>query len=115
MESQPQNPEFRINSENFHPCIQYRQAHEIQWIDYKNLPMVHECEGGTEKSILMITVWHHKACRVMPNGDPKGRIFLSHPHTNTIILDFFLVHHSMPHFYLIFLKINSQKFLNMLR
>ena len=22
MESQPQNPEFRINSENFHPCIQ---------------------------------------------------------------------------------------------
>ena len=21
MESQPQNPEFRINSENFHPCI----------------------------------------------------------------------------------------------
>ena len=20
MESQPQNPEFRINSENFHPC-----------------------------------------------------------------------------------------------
>ena len=22
MESQPQNPEFRINSENFHPCMQ---------------------------------------------------------------------------------------------
>ena len=22
MESQPQNPEFRNNSENFHPCIQ---------------------------------------------------------------------------------------------
>ena len=22
MESQPQNPEFRINPENFHPCIQ---------------------------------------------------------------------------------------------
>ena len=21
MESQPQNPEFRINPENFHPCI----------------------------------------------------------------------------------------------
>ena len=21
MESQPQNPEFRINPENFHPCV----------------------------------------------------------------------------------------------
>ena len=25
MESQPQNPEFRINSENFHPCT-YEKA-----------------------------------------------------------------------------------------
>ena len=24
----------------------------------------------------------HKACRVMTNGDPEGRIFLSYPHTN---------------------------------
>ena len=24
MESQPQNPEFRINPENFHPCIESR-------------------------------------------------------------------------------------------
>ena len=23
MESQPQNPEFRINPENFHPCISW--------------------------------------------------------------------------------------------
>ena len=23
MESQPQNPEFRINPENFHPCVQH--------------------------------------------------------------------------------------------
>ena len=23
MESQPQNPEFRINPENFHPCIYF--------------------------------------------------------------------------------------------
>ena len=27
-----------------------------------------------------IAVWHHEACRVMANGDPKGRIFLSYPH-----------------------------------
>ena len=30
MESQPQNSEFRINLENFHPCI-YKQM-EIVWI-----------------------------------------------------------------------------------
>ena len=37
MESQPQNPEFRNNPENFHPCMYfsrtifhtYGQAHEI--------------------------------------------------------------------------------------
>ena len=27
MESQPQNPEFRINPENFHPCIHNRNSH----------------------------------------------------------------------------------------
>ena len=32
MESQPQNPEFRINPENFHPCKEFIQAmvREIQ-------------------------------------------------------------------------------------
>ena len=25
---------------------------------------------------------HHKACRVMTNGDPEGQIFLFYPHTN---------------------------------
>ena len=25
MESQPQNPEFRINPENFHPCVILRK------------------------------------------------------------------------------------------
>ena len=29
-----------------------------------------------------ITAWHHEACRVMTIGDPEGKIFLSHPHTN---------------------------------
>ena len=29
----------------------------------------HECEGGIEKSIQRITLWHHEACRVMTNGD----------------------------------------------
>ena len=30
-----------------------------------------------EKSVPRITVWHHEACRVMPNSDCEGRIFLS--------------------------------------
>ena len=55
-------------------------------IDQNELQMTiriyHECEGGIEKSVPNITVWHHEACRVMTNGDPAGQIFLSYPHTN---------------------------------
>ena len=40
------------------------------------------CEGGIEKYVPRITVWHHEACQVMTNGDPKGQIFLSQPHMN---------------------------------
>ena len=49
---------------------------------FDNIKTYHECEGGIEKSIRLITVWHHKACRVMTNADPEGWIFLSYPHTN---------------------------------
>ena len=42
----------------------------------------HECEGRIEKSVTRITVCHHKACRVMTNGNLERRIFLSYPHTN---------------------------------
>ena len=41
-----------------------------------------ECESRIEKSVLKITVWYHKACWVMMNGDPEGSIFLSCPHKN---------------------------------
>ena len=50
---------------------------------YNNIKINHECEGGKEKSVSMITVWHHTACRLRTNGDHEGRIFLSHPDTNT--------------------------------
>ena len=30
------------------------------------------CADGTEKSVMKISVCHHKACRVMTNGDPEG-------------------------------------------
>ena len=31
MESQPQNPEFRINPENFHPCSEMQGSGETVW------------------------------------------------------------------------------------
>ena len=40
-----------------------------------------KCEGRIEKSVPRITVWHHEAWRVMPNGDPKRWIFQYYPHT----------------------------------
>ena len=49
-----------------------------------NIRIHHECESGIEKSAPRITVWHHKAYRVMINGDQERQIFLSHPHTNNI-------------------------------
>ena len=56
-----------------------------------NIRIYHVCNGGIEKSVPRITDWHHEACRVMTNGDPEGRIFLSHPHTNNGF--FFLAQH----------------------
>ena len=38
---------------------------------------------GRQKNLsLAITVWHHSACRVMPDCDREGWIFLSTPYTN---------------------------------
>ena len=50
--------------------------------------MYDECEGEIEKSVLMLTVWHHEACRLMTNGDPEGQIFF---HTLTRIIDYFFL------------------------
>ena len=47
-----------------------------------NIRIYHKCEGGIEKSVSRITIWHHEAWQVMTNADCEGRIFLSHPHTN---------------------------------
>ena len=45
----------------------------------ENIRIYHKCEGGIEKSISRITIWHHKACGVMSYHDPKGWIYLSTP------------------------------------
>ena len=67
----------------------------------------HEHEGGIEYSFRIITVWYHKACLVMANGDLGTRSLLSHPHTR--INSFFLALFYIPHLYS--LK-SSQMFLN---
>ena len=51
-------------------------------MDEKNIRIYHECEGAIDQSVQRITDWHHKACRMMTNGDHEEQIFLSHPHTN---------------------------------
>ena len=64
-------------------------SHLVQYINRfkENIRIYYEVEVGIGESIPRITVWHHKACRVMTNRDPEGRIFLSHPDTQ--IMDSF--------------------------
>ena len=50
----------------------------MKQISYKNLSLV---SGYDKKSVPRTTVWNHKACQVMTNGDPEEQIFLSHPRT----------------------------------
>ena len=50
------------------------------------LRIYHECEGRIEKSVLLVTVCHHSASLVMPNGDPQDGLFY---HTLTRIIDSF--------------------------
>ena len=75
---------------------------------FDNIRLYHESEGKNEKSVPRIAVWHHEACRVMTNSDPKGRIFLSYPHVNNRL--FFLLTTVLFCFKIIF-----QKSINTLR
>ena len=65
--------------------------------DNEHIRIQHECEDEIEKSILRITDWHHKACRVMTNDDHEGLIFLYHPHMNNGV--FYLLTSKYPIFY----------------
>ena len=62
--------------------IPHPDPHSMYLILTLCIRIYHECEGGIEKSILRITIWHHEASQVMIKGDRKGTIFLSNPHTN---------------------------------
>ena len=78
-------------------------------LDPLHIRTYQECGGRIEKIVPRIAVWHHEACRVMTNGDPEGRIFLSYPHTNNGI--FFL----LITVFIIYFKISFQRYLNTLR
>ena len=76
-----------MHSLNFKTCDKFQNsmtmAKSIKSIlPNKHIRIYHEAKGGMEKSVMRITIWHHKACQVMTNGDRVGQIFLSHPHTN---------------------------------
>ena len=98
-----------------HPGMKHPFVPFVTTLDktsYTDLPtwtirIYHECEGRIEKSVPRITVWHHETCRVMTNGDPEGRIFLSFSHPNN---GFFLLLTIIYH--ILFLRKGSQKFLN---
>ena len=55
----------------------------------RTIIIYHECEGRIEKSVLVIL-----------NGDSKGRIFLSYPHTNNgfffLLTTVFLFKNNLP-------------------
>ena len=38
MECQPKNPEFRIKTENFHPCIDFLLSNQENFIKHKLRP-----------------------------------------------------------------------------
>ena len=52
-------------------------------LNWQNISIYHEYEGGVEKSVGRITDWHYEAYGVMTIGDREGwSFFLSHPHMN---------------------------------
>ena len=38
-----------------------------------HIRILHECQVWIDKSVPRVTFWHHEACRVMPNCDPRDR------------------------------------------
>ena len=79
----------------------------------QNMRIYYECEGGIEKSVPMVTNWHHEACQVMTIGDREELIFLSPPHTNNGL--FFLLTTIKTSFYIGKHGKEFQKILNRLR
>ena len=53
-----------------HQRIHNSVQHSFFFLNLHQIRIHHECEDRREKSVPMIVVWHHEACRVMTKGDP---------------------------------------------
>ena len=95
---------------NFVSVFQQRERKRERVSIKCNKSIHHEYGGRIENSVPRMTIWHHKACLVMTNGDPKGWTFLSYSHQNNGV--FFLL---TSRFHILFLTKGFQKFLNTLR
>ena len=56
-------------SQRFHELLEAYFKTRMWKLNDEHISIHHECEGGIEKSVPRITVWHHEACRVMTNDD----------------------------------------------
>ena len=105
-ESKKTHVEFKFGQLNSKRSV-HRGIDRVGYDRGKIIRIYHECEVGIEKSVPRITDWHHEACRVMTNGDPRDGFFYP---TITRIMDSFSC---SPLFF--YLKISFQKSLNTLR
>ena len=60
------------------------------------ISIFHECMVWIEKSVTRVTDRHHKACRVMPNSDPRDRFF--YPHHTPMLDTFSCIPFDLSHF-----------------
>ena len=59
----------------YHSCTPDENFCMTDW--WENIRVFNGYEMWIVNSVTRVTVWYHKACRVMPNSDPDGGIFLS--------------------------------------
>ena len=60
MESQPQNPEFRNNLENFHPCDKYiPKSHLLVhfFLFILILHLLHKCKSSSTSLLFICALW----------------------------------------------------------
>ena len=82
--------------ESFQHSWSYTNGIDMNTVSIVPLRIHHEFDGGIEKYVPRITDWHHEACRVMPNGDREGSIFLSEPHMNDGFFLLLINFHHLP-------------------
>ena len=67
-------------------ALSIEQLYTVITMAGKNVSIYHGCMVWIEKFVLRVTVWHHEACRVIPNSDQEWWIFLSFEHWHLRLL-----------------------------